>query len=996
MKKAVWNPETNIFTDIFTESILRINPELRPDDVPRLLNEISRLLDYEDLGKAFYEKLVNRSVIKLIDFGDFNRNSFHVVTELPYQKGDEVFRPDITLLINGMPLVFVEVKKPNNQDGIQAEKNRMDMRFSNSHFWKFANLTQLMIFSNNMEYVDGERPPLQGAFYATPSYNQTIFNYFREEEDLDLSSLLQPENEEIENRVLKDNNLVSIKNQAEFKTAKDSNSPTSRICTSLLSRERLAFFLCYGITYVWEEEGLEKHVMRYPQYFAARAIENVLNSGIRKGIIWHTQGSGKTALASYCVKFLTDYYTRQGIVPKFYFIVDRLDLADQAAAEFGKRSLFVQRVESRDDFAKTIKSPKAIENDSGVPEITVVNIQKFKDDPDVARNSDYNLNLQRIYFLDEVHRSYNPQGSFLANLRESDPNSIKIGLTGTPLLGNDYNSKTLFGDYIHKYYYNRSIADGYTLRLIREDIETSYKLVLAKALEELEILKGAGNRQVVFSHPRFVEPMLDYIIEDLENDRHTKQDNTIGAMVVCDSSDQAKEMFRIFQERYQPGSPKSQVQQLPQAAEMTVVYREGSRVNSAALILHDVDSKKEREDRVKEFRNGKIDILFVYNMLLTGFNAPRLKKIYLGRVIRSHNLLQCLTRVNRPYHEFQFGYVVDFADIRNEFEKTNKAYFDELQSELGDEMKYYSDLFLTAEEIDTQIGEIAEALFEFDLENGEIFSRQISEISDRKRMLEIVKALEQSRNLYNVIRSTGAYDKLEQMDFRKLSILHLRAKERLALINAKEALEGKVDGTNLLKVALEEVVFAFTLVGREEMLIADQLKNTLKRTREALLNNMDPKDPEFITLKEELERLFKKKNLSEVTQADMESNIKELDSIHLRAKKLEMENQLLRAKYLHDAKYARVHKRILEKGNIAPGKVQLSRALMGLKEVVDEKILQNAHLLENESYVTQLVLRLVMEELKIKAGFDLNADSIKFINNLVVREYLDEFYGRSA
>ena len=123
------------------------------------------------------------------------------------------------------------------------------------------------------------------------------------------------------------------------------------------------------------------------------------------------------------------------------------------------------------------------------PEITVVNIQKFKDDPDVIKNNDYQINIQRVFFLDEVHRSYNPKGSFLANLEQTDTNAIKIGLTGTPLIlseqqllksiqngGNKFNSKAIFGDYIHKYYYNASIKDGYTLRLIREAIETSYKM----------------------------------------------------------------------------------------------------------------------------------------------------------------------------------------------------------------------------------------------------------------------------------------------------------------------------------------------------------------------------------------------------------------------------------------------------------------------------------------------------------------------------------------
>src|SRR5699024_11054036 len=114
---------------------------------------------------------------------------------------------------------------------------------------------------------------------------------------------------------------------------------------------------------------------------------------------------------------------------------------------------------------------------------------------------------------------------------------------------------------------------------------------------------------------------------------------------------------------------------------------------SVAVILHDVGTKEERKEIVEDFKDGKIDLLFVYNMLLTGFDAKRLKKLYIGRVIKAHNLLQALTRVNRTYKGFRYGYVVDFADIESEFNKTNKAYFDELQSELGDEMEHYSNLF---------------------------------------------------------------------------------------------------------------------------------------------------------------------------------------------------------------------------------------------------------------------------------------------------------------
>ncbi len=998
LKNTEWNIDTNIFTSVFLESITKINEGLILDDANRLLDEVTLLLDNEDLGKAFYERLTQKSGVKLIDFENFENNTFNVVTELTYKKDEDEFRPDIILLINGMPLAFIEVKKPNNQDGILKEKERINMRFQNKKFRKFVNITQLMVFSNNMEYDDGSPLPIEGAFYAAPSYYKPVFNYFREEEKLDLTKILAPENDATENFVLKDNNLVGIKNSEEFLTNKDSDTPTNRICTSLFRKERFSFILQYAIAYVQEAE-LKKHIMRYPQLFATKAIENKLEEGINKGIIWHTQGSGKTALTYFNVKHLTDYYKNKGIVPKFYFIVDRLDLLIQAGKEFRSRGLIVHNVNSRDEFARTIKSTQAIQNNSGKAEITVVNIQKFKDDPNVVRNTDYNLNLQRIYFLDEVHRSYNPKGSFLANLRESDPNSVKIGLTGTPLLGDDVNSKLLFGDYIHKYYYNRSIADGYTLRLIREEIETSYKLTLKKALEEIEILKGNADKKVVYSHHKFVEPMLDYIVTDFEKGRVSMNDNSIGAMVICDSSEQAKEMYKIFSEKYADQNTESEFQQLSMAAEPRSSYgdkkKEDIKVKKAAVILHDIGSKQDRKDWVDDFKSGKIDILFVYNMLLTGFDAKRLKKLYIGRVIKSHNLLQALTRVNRTYKDFRYGYVVDFADIQGEFDKTNQAYFNELQSELGDEMEFYSDLFLSTEEIEQQIETIKDALFLFDTKNKEIFSQQVTQINDRKQMLEITRALNNAKSLYNLIRLSGNYDLLEKLDFRTLTTLSRVAQDRLNKINTKEALENNVDTSNLLNTALEDVIFAFTKVNEEEMVLADELKTILQKTREGLAGNFDQKDPVFISLKEELERLFKKKNLNEVTKEEMEANIAALNEIHEKSKELTRKNSLIKAKYENDAKYARVHKRLMEKDPLTDSERKLFEVLCELKDKVDNQILQNAKILENESFVDKMIARLVIVEFK-KQNIPLDLDKSKRIINLVTKEYMNEYYNRTA
>ncbi|EGQ8220195.1 type I restriction endonuclease subunit R [Vibrio parahaemolyticus] len=983
LKGTHWDKDTNIFPELFSSAVSRINPDMTSDDVARLLEEVKLSLDNEDLGRAFFNKLKARSGTKLIDFENFSNNSFHVVTELTYKNGDDEFRPDIILLINGMPLVFIEVKKPNNRDGIIAERERINKRFQNPKFKRFANITQFMIFSNNMDYVDGDPEPVQGAFYASSSYDKPVFNYFREEEVLDLTALLKPLTDEQELAVLKDNNLEVIRSNPEFLSNKEPSRPTNRICTSLLSKERLSFVLRYALVYVSESDGLQKHIMRYPQMFATKAIERKLNEGVRKGIIWHTQGSGKTALTYYNVGFLTDYFQKREIIPKFYFIVDRLDLLQQAQREFTARGLIVHTINSREAFTRDIKATQVIHNHSGKAEITVVNIQKFKDDPDVISTQDYNVTIQRVYFLDEVHRSYNPKGSFLANLTQSDTNAIKIGLTGTPLLGEDYNSRVLFGDYIHKYYYNASIADGYTLRLIREEIATSYKMTLQQALEEAELQVGDVDREDVYAHTSFAAPMLKYIIDDFEKSRGTLNDTTIGGMVICDSSKQAKQMYETFKSVHAPKMVSEDTSAQPE------------KVRSAALILHDVGTKQERKDWVEDFKAGKIDLLFVYNMLLTGFDAKRLKKLYLGRVIRKHNLLQALTRVNRTYKDFRYGYVVDFADIRKEFDATNKAYFDELQSELGDEIESYSKLFKSQEEIKQEIEHIKDVLFRFDIDNMETFCDQISQIQDRETVLALKNALADARSLYNLIRLQGEYDFLDELDFAKLNVLYRETSNHLDLLNLKQDLEQGTDTTHLLHRALEDVIFKFVKIGEEELVLADQLKNTLRQTREALASNFDQQDPKFINLKDELERLFKKKNLSEVTQDEMVANIDALNKIHQRVKELNRQNNQLRQKYLGDTKYARLHKRLYERQqerrDITDSERKIFEALLGVKEDADSQVLDNTSVLDNESYFERHLLPKVHNRFIKQQSIPLNAEAVRYVNHLVVAEYLKEF-----
>lgn len=993
------NEETNIFPELFTAAVSKINPDVPANEIDKLFAELVLKLDYDDLGKTFYHELTRTSGIKLIDFQNFQNNTFHVTTELTCKNGDDEFRPDITLLINGMPLVFIEVKKPNNKEGVIAERKRINDRYQNRKFKRFANITQLMIFSNNMNYEDGVIEPLMGAFYATSSLKDLHFNYFREEENLNLTYLLAPGSDTIENTVLKDNNVEVIKHSPEFQQNKHYNTPTNTIITSLLSKDRLAFILNYAIAYVEEEvngkKELQKHIMRYPQLFACKAIERKLDEGVKKGIIWHTQGSGKTALAYYNVKFLTNYYQKKNIIPKFYFIVDRIDLAIQASTEFVNRGLRVNKVNSKSDFVSDLQTLGAIHNDSGQAEITVINIQKFSEDAVVLKDVNYDLNIQRVYFLDEAHRSYNPKGNYLANLINSDKSAIKIALTGTPLLKQvigEYDSKTLFGDYIHKYYYNRSIADGYTLRLIREGIDTNYKMKMKEILSQIDVLKGDIEKKLVYAHPKYVEPLLDYIVEDLYRFRNTEADDSLGGMVVCDSSEQAKALFEQFEKRF--GVQETEVVNLGVAAEPLVIYGQSRRKLRAAIILHDVNDKEIRKDLIDAFKKGKIDVLFVFNMLLTGFDAKRLKKLYLTRIVKDHNLLQTLTRVNRPYKHYKFGYVVDFADITSAFDRTNKLYFDELQTELGSDIEGYSMLFKSEEEIEQDIQKIRETLFQYDTLNAENFSQQVSEIRDKKILNEIIRALRTAKELKNIIRLEGYDDLLQKMDFLKLNQLLNVAEARLGMIHSVDAIQNSTDTTSLINTALEDIYFVFTKISESELILADELKSWLRKTREGMQDNFDQQDPRFISLKEELERIFKKKNMEEVTQEEMRDNIVLLKSIYEKVRELNRQNDLLKAKYHQDEKYVRVHKRVKEQRMLNLKEIELYDTLQELKENTDEQLLNNSNLIENESYFEAYVMQMLLIQFEEKKKLNIDLNTAKAINNLIVNEYLTLYNGR--
>ena len=179
---SVYDSDTNILISEFHKKFNELNPEHK-NEFDQVFQTIRQELGNDDLGRSFYKRLTSVSPIKLIDFDNTYNNSFYFTAEFTCKNGEDEFRPDITLFVNGLPLVYIEVKKPNNKEGIIAERNReYKIRFPNPKFRKFNNITQLMIFSNNMEYdAMGGIIPVQGAFYCTIARNYAPFNCFREE-----------------------------------------------------------------------------------------------------------------------------------------------------------------------------------------------------------------------------------------------------------------------------------------------------------------------------------------------------------------------------------------------------------------------------------------------------------------------------------------------------------------------------------------------------------------------------------------------------------------------------------------------------------------------------------------------------------------------------------------------------------------------------------------------------------------------------------------------
>jgi type I restriction enzyme R subunit len=901
LNDAVIDFNTKIFINRFKPALEHINgKKYSQDEIQSILLEIHALIRNNDLGKEFYLRLINPlEKDKLIDFENISNNDFAVVDELPYcvVEGSEEgsFRPDINILINGIPLAFLEVKKPNNEGSIQKEFDRMTKdRLKNPAYKKFFNMIQFISFSNNMEYEDSDdaEDVKAGSFYSTPNGTGTFFSFFREDsKDYHKNYQYQDISEKTIKAVMKDCEYNPAETDTpEFQTNLSTMTPCNRFVTSVFDKERFIFLLHYGFMYVTTKNDEkktvipEKQIMRYPQFFATRKIIERFDAGGKGGIIWHTQGSGKTALAAYANRIIRDYYAKGNCNARFFFVVDRLELLRQASKEFVNRGFKVVNCNTRSQFSKELTKPLSTNKEGKeIGEMCVVNIQKFEDTLPTAKN-EYDARIQRVFFVDEAHRSYKQNGDYLRNLMACDFDADYIALTGTPLLSKKERSNLKFGDYIHKYFYDKSIADGYTLRIKKEKIDTIAK---SEIKQNLDIEDDRLDDKDVFESPGYVDNLCRFIEKDFNNFRLVNTDNSIGGMIVCRTNPQAERVHEWF--------------------------CKNSKLVSGLVISKEGDPAQEQANKNNQqnFHDTLVpDILVVNMMLTTGYDVKRLKKMYLLRGPHAQALLQTISRVNRPYKSptgkvYKFGYIVDFIDITEEYNKTVDDYIHELEADFNDDGESngsLTGLVIDKETIKKKYDSLIEEIDDLNpTDNIEKFSKRLT-MFNRDALYRMKHLLNDVKSCETEFVLSRAIDYVQQTDPEKSKKLLRTVQERIDFLNLSTKsvdMMNVISNKEIVEILYEFIKTKVTILDlsklSEDNPKVKKFTDIVTKVQNEVKKNKNKDDIKISKLDELLQQIFQKLNISDLT--DLDDLTEELEKAYEEAKAINEENERLAAAY---------------------------------------------------------------------------------------------------
>ncbi len=557
-----------------------------------------------------------------------------------------------------------------------------------------------------------------------------------------------------------------------------------------------------------------------------------------------------------------------------------------------------------------------------IGEICVVNIQKFEGKMPEAKN-EYHAKVQRIFFVDEAHRSYSSTGEFFKNLMTCDLDAVYIALTGTPLLSKKERSNLKFGDYIHKYFYDKSIADGYTLRIKKENIDTVAKSEIKKNLEiEDEQLEDKD----IYESDAYIKALGEFIERDFVNFRLQNADISIGGMIVCRTNPQAKKVHQWF--------------------------RDHSRLNTG-LVITDTDDPKQKQinkNNQMDFRETLApDILVVNFMLTTGYDVKRLKKMYLLRGPHAQSLLQTISRVNRPYKSpngkiYRYGYIVDFVDIEQEYDKTIEAYIKELEADLnenGENEGSLSGLVVDKEDINRKYHKYVDELEDIiSTDNLERFSKQLT-FYNKETLLKIRRLLNGIKECQTEFILSRAMDYAAQIDSDKNKKLLKSTQERIDFINLSQNTVDMMDVISNDEVV--EILYEFIKV---KIIIMDlgqmtqdnpkfqRFSKVVRDIQNEIKKNKNKSDIKIRKLDELLQKIFNDLSISDLN--DLDSITDELLGALERARNINYENERLSKIYGGNYAFVKTYQDAIE--TYPADKSEIERTLVIIYEVIEDAL----------------------------------------------------------
>jgi len=824
--------ESNLIKEVFEKKVEELNREIFKtygEEREKIMNQLYltiqnadevKMLDILRFGVSIVIKRWNSSIpitIKLIDYETIERNEFNYIREQEVKYGNKVDRFDVILFVNGIPLVVVEGKNP-------------------------------ILIGLEEPYYEGLRQIMRYQKEIKSIFKFIQFGVVVADKNLYLPTFPRSE-------------IRAPSDYGTWKVNKKEN------IYDLLKRERLLDIINGFIFFSKNKKGERiKIIARYMQYFATKKaierIEKYLEGKENKnqGLIWHWQGSGKTYTMFFIAyQFLLKYNQRNPLV---FFVIDRLELERQLddilKAIEHKRLGDVKKIEEIEELNKIIKNS---EKEWG---LKITTIQKFQ-----PRKLDIKKKISKkevLFLIDESHRSQ--YGNLAATMRRIFNKGIFIGFTGTPIFVNERNTFEHFayppGElYLDVYFIEQSQKDGFTLPIIFRVIEEKKKkiggiqillkedeiktiLESYRDSEEIEIdkiLEGEIARKVkkhlrnkirkvriILENPKRIEKVVEYIRKNLEEDT---ENYNFKAMIVAANRKSCVRYKKIMDKFFPAEFSEVVISYQQNESEEIHSFKENFLKRYKTKSWNDANEKV-RENFLKK-ENPKV--LIVTDMLLTGFDAPILKVMYLDKLMFYHRLLQATARVNRPYPNKKCGLIVDSVGLLNHIQKTLDIYNylseenpEKIKRDLRNAFKNRDkELELLKDSINSLKGKLKVCGIDLEkivdcLKNNDVsfyrdFEEKISEIVlslDKKE--EIRKTIRFIKESLEIYKSLGA--KPEKLDYMfEIKALSFIYKKILEILN-----KGKKKVSRELWDKLVEWIHKSTIVEDIERKIEKEVK----------------------------------------------------------------------------------------------------------------------------------------------------------------------------